>query len=75
MGSFFVISPSNRKGEDGQRCTHEPIRGYTAQPRRWLRNGRRVHPPATPQPSRDSHVESGEPPHADHLASLRRHIP
>jgi hypothetical protein len=26
MGSFFVIGPSDRKGEDGQRCSHEAIR-------------------------------------------------
>jgi hypothetical protein len=31
--------------------------------------------PPTPQRLRDSHVEPGEPPNTDHLASLRRDIP
>ena len=70
MGSYFVIGPWDGKGEDGM--LH--LRGYTAQLRRWLRSGRRASPP-TPQRLRDSHVEPGEPPNTDHLASLRRDIP
>jgi hypothetical protein len=71
MGSYFVIGPWDGKGEDGNAAL---TRLYGAAPAMVAERKAGASPP-TPQRLRDSHVEPGEPPNTDHLASLRRDIP